>query len=86
MKKIKSTMVGFLLSTSIFLFMGQTNKADNKGRYQLVNYAVQGYSTKLYETVFDTQTGKVVKRSWSDESQYQKNNWCLKYGKNNRKW
>ena len=74
MKNIKSTLTGFLLATSLFLFMGQTsnNNNNNNGRFQFENYALQGYTTKFYEIIFDTQTGEVVKRSWIDESEFNK--------------
>jgi len=74
MKNIKSILTGFLLATSLFLFMGQTsnNNNNNNGRFQFENYALQGYTTKFYEIIFDTQTGKVIKRSWIDESEFNK--------------
>ena len=45
MKNIKSTLTGFLLATSLFLFMGQTSNNNNNGRFQFENYALQGYTT-----------------------------------------
>ncbi len=74
MKNIKSTLTGLLLATSLFLFMGQTsnNNNNNNGRFQFENYALQGYTTKFYEIIFDTQTGEVVKRPWIDESEFNK--------------
>ena len=50
--------------------MGQTTIENDINRYQLNQYAVQGYTTKLYETIFDTKTGQVVSRTYSDESDY----------------
>tara|TARA_Y100001970_G_scaffold270583_1_gene364654 strand:- start:97 stop:324 length:228 start_codon:yes stop_codon:yes gene_type:complete len=70
MKKIKSILTGFLFATLMFLFMGQTTMDNNIGRYQLHQYAVQGYTTKLYETIFDTKTGQVIIRTYSNESDY----------------
>ena len=70
MKKIESILTGFLFTTLMFLFMGQTTTENDIDRYQLNQYAVQGYTTKLYETIFDTKTGQVISRTYSDESDY----------------
>ena len=71
MKNIKSNLTGFLLASSLFLYMGQTAN-NNNGRFHFENYALQGYTTKFYEIIFDTRTGKVIKRSWIDESEFNK--------------
>jgi len=70
MKNTKSILIGFLIATSMFLFMGQTNSNKNEGRYQISNFVIQGYNTKFYETTFDTYTGKIIDRKWYIESDY----------------
>ena len=59
MKDIKSVMIGFLLATSMFLFMGQTKATNSEiGRYQIS--ITTGDSGHLYETILDTKLGRVI--------------------------
>jgi len=52
MKDIKSVMIGFLLATSMFLFMGQTKATSNEiGRYQAFS------DNEGKEFIIDTTTG-----------------------------
>ena len=72
MNKNKSFIVGFLISTFIFLFMGQTYEKSNNQRYHLNSHLIQGYNTIFYETVFDTYTGKIIDRKWYNEKDFEK--------------
>ena len=56
MKDIKSVMIGFLLATCMFLFMGQTLSDTQVGRYDLEIDVEKG---RLL--VFDTKKGQLVK-------------------------
>ena len=52
MKDIKSVMIGFLLATSMFLFMGQTKATNSEiGRYQAFS------DNEGKEFIIDTTTG-----------------------------
>ena len=70
MKNTTSIIIGFLIATSMFLFMGQTKSNQSNARYQISNFVIQGYNTKFYETTYDTFTGKVIDRKWFIESDY----------------
>ena len=69
MKDIKSVMIGFLLATCMFLFMGQTLSDTQVGRYQIEilyshneieseNIKVDDYNYFL----LDTKVGKIVEQ------------------------
>jgi len=75
MKDIKSVMIGFLLATSCFLFMGQsdgpTKYSTDNGRYQISSvYDSDALSRIILSTVIDTRTGKVVSKIKSKAKQY----------------
>ena len=63
MKNIKSLIIGFLLATCMFLFMGATSSNSGPGKYQVSTCTnnFQGFP-RLIETIIDTQTGKVLSR------------------------
>lgn len=50
---IKSLLIGFLLATSVILFMGATSNNEN-GRYQAF-----GIGTKVYQYMIDTTNGEM---------------------------
>ena len=55
MKDIKSVMIGFLLATSMFLFMGQTKATNSEiGGYQ-------AFADDEREYLVDTMTGQMWK-------------------------
>ena len=56
MKDIKSVMIGFLLATSMFLFMGQTKATNSEqGKYQgFADGLGSGY-------IIDTHTGELFR-------------------------
>ena len=51
MKDIKSVMIGFLLATCMFLFIGATSNTG-QGKYQ-------GFGTEGGRFMLDTQTGQL---------------------------
>ena len=63
MKDIKSIIIGFLMATCMFLFMGATADDNQVGRYQVstVENVFNGIPRHI-ETIIDTKTGKVVSR------------------------
>ena len=70
---IKSLLIGFLLATSVMLFMGHaSSNLLETGRYQLST--TMGSATymhpPIYETIIDTKTGQVVSRTkiWVNSS------------------
>ena len=72
MKDIKSVMIGFLLATSMFLFMGQTKATNNEiGRYQISTTKDEGLW--VHETIIDAKTGDVISRLRTRTSTYTKN-------------
>ena len=69
MKDIKSVMIGFLLATCMFLFMGQTSSSSQVGRYDIE-------STKEdFIIVADTKTGKIVKYGYALHPMQFQNDW-----------
>ena len=64
MKDIKSMIIGFLLATCMFLFMGATSGDNQIGRYQIstVDDTTTLGIPRHIETIIDTKTGKVVSR------------------------
>ena len=58
MKDIKSIIIGFLLATCMFLFMGATSN-DNEN--QVGKY--QGFTDEYSEYIIDTITGELWVRS-----------------------
>ena len=72
MKDIKSVMIGFLLATSMFLFMGQTKTTNSEiGRYQVtIDGVLMEVPKGLYETIIDTKTGDIVSRKWHKIKDY----------------
>ena len=61
---IKSLLIGFLLATSVMLFMGHTaSNLLETGRYQVstCHNSNSKYDT-IYETIIDTKTGSIVSR------------------------
>ena len=64
MKDIKWVMIGFLLATSMFLFMGQTKATNSEiGRYQ-------AFANDKYEYMIDTSTGELWDFEWSNSRGY----------------
>jgi hypothetical protein len=63
---IKSLLIGFLLATSVMLFMGHASSdLLETGRYQVsttMGSATQ-VSPPIYETIIDTKTGSIVSRT-----------------------
>ena len=58
---IKSLLIGFLLATSVMLFMGHaSSNLLETGRYQ-VSVATDKYL--IFETIIDTKTGSIVSRT-----------------------
>jgi len=64
MKDIKTFIIGFLSSTCIFLFLGNTNKdINNNSKYQLSATALDtGFFEGYFEIIFNTETGEVLSR------------------------
>ena len=67
MKNIKTFIIGFLSSTCIFLFLGNTNKDNNNNnnnnKYQLSATALDtGFFEGYFEIIFNTETGEVLSR------------------------
>ena len=63
MKDIKSMIIGFLLATCMFLFMGQTSNDSKVGRYQstsVYNPNQLDRKNNVYTIIIDTRTGKIV--------------------------
>ena len=67
MKDIKSLIIGFLLATCMFLFMGNaieytssTIEYPEIGRYQLST--TNSTANNVYETIIDTKTGEIISR------------------------
>ena len=69
MKDFKTLMIGFLLATCMFLFMGQTSSSSQVGRYQIEVL----YDHNVLETedvkiddynyfLLDTKVGKIVEQ------------------------
>ena len=57
---IKSLLIGFLLATSVMLFMGHASSdLLETGRYQL---SMVGDGSHKFETIIDTKTGSIVSR------------------------
>ena len=56
---IKSLLIGFLLATSVMLFMGATSN-NQIGKYQLST--CHSSSRTIYETIIDTETGEIISR------------------------
>ena len=75
---IKSLLIGFLLATSVMLSMGAiTSKSPNNnteiGRYQLCttsNSSDEMHEKKIFETIIDTKTGKIISREKHSMSRY----------------
>ena len=73
---IKSMLIGFLLATSVMLFMGATS-GNEVGRYQ-------GYGTNAGAFMLDTQTGEIYRyrlkmngiSHWKKESRDE--NWIVR--------
>jgi len=62
---IKSLLIGFLLATSVMLFMGHaSSNLLETGRYQVSAAAVgeKIYEVIVFETIIDTKTGSIVGR------------------------
>ena len=63
---IKSLLIGFLLATSVMLFMGHaSSNLLETGRYQVsIAAGVIGKknSGRVFETIVDTKTGSIVSR------------------------
>tara|TARA_Y100001970_G_C13608092_1_gene543505 strand:- start:46 stop:285 length:240 start_codon:yes stop_codon:yes gene_type:complete len=62
---IKSLLIGFLLATSVILFMGHTaSNLLEMGRYQVSTTAVgtSKFGQTIFETIIDTKTGSIVSR------------------------
>ena len=69
MKDIKSMLIGFLLSTCMFLLMGHNGfpitpivnvNESQVGRFQLSTITD---NINIYETILDTKTGEIVSRN-----------------------
>ena len=58
MKDIKSMIIGFLMATCMFLFIGATKSDTQIGRYDMEMY--KGEFGKNIYTLLDTKTGKVI--------------------------
>ena len=73
---IKSLLIGFLLATSVMLFMGAIPpKSPNNteiGRYQLctTSYSSDEAFMRIFETIMDTKTGKIISRKKKSFSSY----------------
>ena len=62
---IKSLLIGFLLATSVMLFMGHaSSNLLETGRYQLstFEYTDKPENASIFETIIDTKTGSIVSR------------------------
>ena len=74
MKDIKSIVIGFLMATCMFLFMGYSTKKET-GRYQATAVYQGDNPTKLYDvlvTVIDTQDGSIVSTKGLFSHKYKK--------------
>ena len=72
MKDIKSIVIGFLMATCMFLFMGYSTKKET-GRYQATVVYEECNATGLCDvlvTVIDTQDGRITLREREPVSKY----------------
>lgn len=62
---IKSLLIGFLLATSVILFMGHaSSNLLETGRYQVSTTSLSATSNiYIYETIIDTKTGSIISRT-----------------------
>ena len=68
---IKSLLIGFLLATSVMLFMGHTaSNLLETGRYQVSTLISEIPTVEIYETIIDTKTGSIVSRTKVLRSSY----------------
>ena len=63
MKDVKSVIIGFLLATSMFLFMGQTSVivADEKSSWNPLNFN-RGHNSKMENVNFNEELNKINER------------------------
>ena len=57
---IKSLLIGFLLATSVMLFMGATSN-NQIGKYQ-VSTCYRDAGNWVFETIINTETGEIISR------------------------
>ena len=69
MKDIKSFLIGFLMCACMFLFMGNTSSNSGNGKYQL-STTMKEKHWEIFETIINTQTGKVISRNGVDQGDY----------------
>ena len=66
---IRSLLIGFLLATSVMLFMGATKEepmemfvtSSNNGKYQ-VSTTYRDAGNWVFETIINTETGEIISR------------------------
>ena len=68
MKNIKSLIIGFLLATCMFLFMGNTSSNSGQGKYQ-------GFANDTHRYMIDTYTGETWYKSYNKENRKEVHFW-----------
>ena len=70
---IKSLLIGFLLATSVMLFVGAvSSNLLETGRYQVSVTSTDTMVYNIFETIIDTKTGSIVSRKRVDKSSFSK--------------